>query len=170
MRRFLGGAFLGSIIQAPISARYGRRWTTAVAAILSIISAALMAGSVHVAMFLLFRVISGISAGILTSNCPVYMTEISPSHSRGILTAVHGVSINLAYTFSSLVALGLNFLDRPYQWRLQFVFYSFFSCLLLASLVLIPESPRWLVVSWLAPSFPGPGEGNTDVQVGARSR
>lgn len=120
--------------------------TTAVAAIIGIISGALMAGSVHVAMFLFFRVLSGVGAGILTSNIPVYLSEISPSHSRGLLTGTHGVSINVAYTLSSLVALGLNFLHRPYQWRLQFIFYAFFSILLLASLALIPESPRWLVV------------------------
>ncbi|EXJ83041.1 hypothetical protein A1O3_06858 [Capronia epimyces CBS 606.96] len=142
---FLGGAFIGSLLQGWISPRYGRKKTTALAAILLIVSGALMAGSVHVAMFILFRIVSGIGAGILTSNCPTYMSEISPLHTRGALTGTHGVGINVAYTMSSSIALGLNFIDHPYQWRLQFVIFTFFSILLLLSLFLIPESPRWLV-------------------------
>ena len=144
---FLGGAFIGSLIQGSISARWGRRVTTAIAACLCIISGAVMAGSPHIAVFITFRVISGLAAGILTTNCPVYLSEISPFHTRGLLTGVHGVSINVAYTMSSLIALGINFIDKPYQWRLQFIIFVFFSLLLLGSLLLIPESPRWLIVS-----------------------
>ncbi|KAK7207661.1 general substrate transporter [Myxozyma melibiosi] len=142
---FLGGAFLGSVIQARISAKFGRRITTAIAAMLLIIAGALMAGSEHIAMFITFRIISGIGAGILTTNCPVYLSEIAPFHLRGLLTGVHGVSINVAYTMSSLIALGLSFLDQAFQWRIQFCIFVFFSIVLLGSVFFLPESPRWLI-------------------------
>jgi MFS family permease len=144
--RFLGGAFCGSLLQAWVSPRYGRRFTTAFAAILLTLCGALMAGSVDIEMFITFRVLSGVGAGILTSNCPTYISEISPSHSRGILTSLHGISINSAYVMSSLFAFGFNFVHHDYQWRLQFCIFTFASMLLLVSVFFLPESPRWLVV------------------------
>lgn len=140
----MGGGLLGAIIQAPISNRFGRRIATGSAAILTIVSGALQAGSVHIAMFIVARLLCGIGAGIVITNCPVYMSEISPPHIRGMLVGNHAISIVYAYIFSSLMALAFNYVDAPYQWRLQFVLLTFFGLVLLASLVALPESPRWL--------------------------
>jgi MFS family permease len=105
-----------------------------------------MAGSVHIAMFIVARIISGVGGGMLTSNCPVYMSEVSPSTTRGILTSVHGVGITVGYIFASILALAFSFVTASYQWRLTFAIFTFCSLVLLASLPFIPESPRWLVV------------------------
>ena len=145
--RYLGGAFLGAIIQVPISNRYGRRICNASAAAWLVINGALLAGSVHIAMLITARVCTGIAAGILTANTPVYVSEISPASSRGLLTSVHGVGITFAYIFSSLLALAFSYVNQSYQWRLVFVVYTVCSLILLISLYYLPESPRWLTVS-----------------------
>jgi MFS family permease len=142
--RFLAGGLLGAVVQAPISNRFGRRIATGSGAILAVISGALQAGSVHVAMFIVARLLCGISCGILMSNCPVYMSEISPPHIRGLLVSNHAISIVSSYIFSSLMALAFHYVDEPYQWRLQFVLLTFFGLVLLVSLAFLPESPRWL--------------------------
>ncbi|PVH69793.1 general substrate transporter [Cadophora sp. DSE1049] len=142
---FLGGGLIGAVIQAPISRRYGRRAATGFAAIVLTVSAVLQAASYHIAMFIAFRIICGIGAGIVLTNVPVYMSEISPPHTRGMLVGSHAITIVYAYIFSSCMALGFHFIDRPYVWRLQFVMLTFVSILLLVSLPFIPESPRWLV-------------------------
>ncbi|KAL1893947.1 hypothetical protein Sste5346_006088 [Sporothrix stenoceras] len=142
---FLSGGFIGSIVQAPISQRFGRRAGTATAAVLTVLSAALQAGSVNIAMFLAARTLCGIGAGIVITNVPVYMSEIAPPHLRGLLVGNHATSIVYAYILSSVLALGFSFVDHPYAWRLQYVMLAFFGLLLLASLAFLPESPRWLV-------------------------
>lgn len=170
--RFLGGAFIGSIIQAPISLKFGRRTCNASAAALLVIAGALLAGSVHIAMFITARVCTGIGAGILTSNNPVYVSEISPPSTRGLLTSVHGVGITFAYVFSSLLAFGFNYVDHPYQWRLQFVVYTFCSLILLISIYFIPESPRWLTASaygYTPVSVPGSVQLTIDSEIGKRA-
>ncbi|KAL5591183.1 hypothetical protein FOVSG1_010072 [Fusarium oxysporum f. sp. vasinfectum] len=141
---FLGGGLLGAIIQAPISNRFGRRIATGSAAVLTVLSGALQAGSTHIAMFIVARIICGIGAGIVITNCPVYMSEISPPHVRGMMVGNHAISIVYAYIISSLFALAFNYVDAPYQWRLQFILLAFFGLVLLASLFALPESPRWL--------------------------
>ena len=142
--RFLGGGAIGAVIQGPVSNSYGRRSATGLAAILMIIAGALQAGSVHIAMFLVARFICGVSAGMVITNCPVYMSEISPPHIRGMMVSNHAISIIYAYVFSSLMALAFSFVQAPYQWRLQYVLLTFFGVVLFLSLFFLPESPRWL--------------------------
>jgi MFS family permease len=101
----------------------------------------------HIAMFIVARTINGIGAGMLISNTPVYMSEISPPHTRGLLVGSQGVAITTAYVVSSAAALGFHYVDAAYQWRLQFVVMTALGFALFASLYLIPESPRWLTVS-----------------------
>lgn len=135
---------MGAVIQAPISVRWGRKAATGTAAVLITVSAALKAGSVNVAMFTVFRTTGGIGAGMLLANCPVYMSEISPPHLRGMLVSNHAISIIYAYITSSVMALAFHFVKQSYQWRLQFVMLTFFALLLVGSLFFLPESPRWL--------------------------
>ncbi|KAL2855257.1 general substrate transporter [Aspergillus pseudodeflectus] len=141
---FLGGGLLGAIAQAPISNKFGRRITTALAAVLVIVSGVLLAASYHIAHFIVGRVISGLGAGIVIANCPVYMSEIAPPHIRGLMVGNHAISIVYGYILSAVMALAFHFVEAPYQWRLQFVLLTFFGLVLLASVVSLPESPRWL--------------------------
>lgn len=135
---FLGGGLIGAVVQAPISDRFGRRVATGSAACLTILSGAQQAGSVHIAMFIVARLLCGLGAGIVLTNCPVYMSEISPPHIRCMLGSNHAVSIVYAYILSSVFALGFHYVDAPYQWRLQFVLLTFFGLVLLASLAFLP--------------------------------
>lgn len=147
MNRFFGGAFIGCIVQSPVSSRFGRRPCNILAAAIVAVAAALQAGSIHIAMFLVARVLNGLGAGMIIANTPVYMSEISPAHTRGILVSCQGVSITGAYIVSSIVALCFYYVHQPYQWRLQFVVLTFLAMVLVITMYFIPESPRWLMVS-----------------------
>ena len=111
------------------------------------VAAALQAGSVHIAMFLVARFFNGFGAGMIIANTPVYMSEISPAHTRGLLVSAQGMAITGAYIVSSLVAFGFHFVNADFQWRLQFVVLTAITLLLVVTMYFIPESPRWLMVS-----------------------
>ena len=145
MRRFFGAALIGSFIQAYISNKFGRKGATTVAAVLLILGNSLQAGAVRISMFLVGRYTTGLGAGMVISNTPVYLSEISPAHSRGLLVGLQGNFIVLGYILSSCAALGFHFVSADYQWRLNFVIAATVALCLLCSLILLPESPRWLV-------------------------
>ncbi|KAK7419305.1 hypothetical protein QQX98_003457 [Neonectria punicea] len=142
---FLAGCMVGSLAQAPISKRFGRRPCNAIAAGIVILSGALQAASVHYAMFLIFRIICGIGAGMVLANSPVYMSEVAPPHARGSLVGMQGVGIVSAYICCAVFNLAFNFVDSAVQWRLIFVMLTAMGGIHLASLYLLPESPRWLM-------------------------
>jgi MFS family permease len=142
---FFGFALLGAIIQAPISNKWGRKYATFTAAVLLTIGGALQSGAVDIAMFIVGRYIAGIGCGIVMSNTPVYMSEIAPAHTRGLLVGLQGNCIVLGYVISSAAALGFHFVEGEYNWRLNFVLATAVALMLLVSLTVLPESPRWLV-------------------------
>ena len=98
---FQAGAFVGAILINVVGDRYGRKWAIAVPSILTIISGALMAGSVHISMFLAFRFVSGIGSWMLLGSVPLWMTELAPPKNRGALVNIHGASLLLGYAFAS---------------------------------------------------------------------
>lgn len=143
--RFFGCALIGAFLQAWIAQRWGRKSSTAVAAVFLLTGNAFQAGAVHIAMFLVGRYITGFGAGMVISNTPVYLSEIAPAHSRGLLVGLQGNFIVLGYILSSCAALGFHFVDESYQWRLNFVIATSVAVALLLSLITLPESPRWLI-------------------------
>jgi MFS family permease len=57
---FYAGGFIGAMGIAKVSDRYGRKVSIALGAVIILISNALLAGSVNVAMFIVFRFFQGI--------------------------------------------------------------------------------------------------------------
>lgn len=141
----MAGAFVGAVVQAPVSNNHGRKIANTAAAAIAIIAGALQAGSVNIGMLLFARVLCGIGAGMVITNSPVYMSEVAPPHARGLLVGLQGVGIVSAYIGCSVCALAFSFVDTSYQWRLTFVVLTAAAVLHLCSLFLLPESPRWLM-------------------------
>ncbi|KAI1407382.1 general substrate transporter [Hypoxylon sp. FL1857] len=142
---FLGGAFLGSILQAPVSNKWGRRSANLVAAFVSVVAGILQSASYHIEMLLVARVICGIGAGMVIANSPVYMSEVAPPHTRGLLVGLQGVGIVTAYIACSLCSLIFSFVQNPVQWRLTFIVLTIAAAGFSCSLLSLPESPRWLM-------------------------
>ncbi|KAF2768275.1 general substrate transporter [Teratosphaeria nubilosa] len=142
---FFAFCLIGAIMQAYISNMFGRKVATYVASVLLMLGNALQAGGVDIGMFLAGRYITGLGAGMIISNTPVYLSEISPAHSRGLLVGLQGNFIVSGYVLSSSAALGFHFVEASYQWRLNFIIAATMALLLFTSLFFLPESPRWLV-------------------------
>lgn len=145
LARFLGGAMVGALLQAPLANKFGRRIANGIAAIIVIVSGALQAGAVDVTMFIVARVICGVGSGMVFANTPVYMSEVSPPHTRGMLVGLCGVGVISAYILAAICALAFSFVTSAIQWRLIFIVLTGVGALYMLSLYFIPESPRWLM-------------------------
>ncbi|KAF7530861.1 hypothetical protein G7054_g9452 [Neopestalotiopsis clavispora] len=142
---FLAGATVGTVLQAPISNRFGRKIANSTAAVICIISGALLSGSVNYGMLCFSRTLNGIGAGMVIANSPVYMSEVAPPRTRGLLVGLQGVGIVSAYILCSLCGLIFSFVETGYQWRLTFIVLTAAAVVHLCSLYFLPESPRWLM-------------------------
>ncbi len=158
------GCIIGGIISGLLSNHWGRKKTLLFASLLFFISALgsgypealfFTKGEPTIALLLTFniyRVIGGIGVGLASAVSPMYISEISPANIRGRL-----VSFNqFAIIFGMLVVYFVNWGIASGQslewindlgWRYMFISESIPAALFGIFLLLVPETPRFLVLS-----------------------
>jgi sugar porter (SP) family MFS transporter len=142
---FTIGALFGALSCSKFGDSLGRRKMIFLAACLTLIGEILQCSSFHIAQFIVGRFILGWGVGQLSATVPVWQSECSGTKNRGAHTVLDGCFISLGYLLESWINLGffeINFL--PVQWRIPLVFPIFMSIVLISTVFLIPESPRWL--------------------------
>ncbi|KAJ9641710.1 hypothetical protein H2204_002772 [Knufia peltigerae] len=124
----------------------GRKKGIQIAALLCLISAAVQAGSVHIAMFLVGRFFNGLAIGWINCSVPIYISEISPASQRGRIVGSHGFVICCGYAVSNWCGFGTFYeTNGTIQWRLLLALQCVAPLLLALGSPWVPESPRWLV-------------------------
>lgn len=100
-------------------------------------------------MLCIGRIITGLGVGVSFVVVPIYVSEISPASTRGMLGALFDVSINVGilfgYIIGFIVADTFKELLDDTKWRLMFGIGGILPLIVLAFLNCLPESPRWLL-------------------------
>lgn len=142
---FQAGGLFGVFTAGWTADKFGRCKAILVATIITIVGAALQTGSVHIAMFLVARFITGFGVGGLVMLVPLWQSEVAPPHSRGLLVGLHGVSILIGYNLATWIGYGFFFVNAGgAQWRIPLVIQIVPALILACGILFIPESPRWL--------------------------
>lgn len=150
----LPGCAVGAFLAGRFADVYGRRSVMMLAAFVFILSA-LASGAAHSALILaIARFFAGAAVGAASVLSPVYISEVTPAHVRGRLSSVQQVMIISGLTGAFLVnyylagaagsSLGEFWAGQP-AWRWMFWVQAAPAILFLVTLLLIPESPRFLV-------------------------
>ena len=66
-----------------------------------------MAGSVNIAMFLVFRFFAGAGAFMILAAVPIWMAEVAPPYLRGALVQLHAVILVIGYNCASYLGYGI---------------------------------------------------------------
>jgi MFS family permease len=106
---FYAGGFLGAFFGNWVSDRFGRKVSIGVGNVLILLSAGLTAGSVNMAMFIIFRFVSGWGALMVSMGVPLWILECAPPNVRGGVTQFHGVAVNIGYAAASYVGIGFYY-------------------------------------------------------------
>lgn len=70
-------AWLGSLINGPLSDRVGRKISINLAVIVFVIGSAIQCAAVNIPMLFVGRAIAGLAIGMLTMVVPLYISEVS---------------------------------------------------------------------------------------------
>jgi SP family sugar:H+ symporter-like MFS transporter len=151
----LVGSSIGAFIAGRLADRIGRRSVMMLAAVLFLASALLAGAAASSAIFIFARIIGGLGVGAASVISPVYISEVTPASIRGRLSSVQQVMIITGLT-GAFVA---NFVLARYAggstatlwlgyaaWRWMFWLQAIPAAIYLLALLIIPESPRYLVV------------------------
>ncbi|KAF2107651.1 putative MFS sugar transporter [Lophiotrema nucula] len=136
---------LASFMAGHLADTLGRPRGMAIGGLVFGIGAALEAGSIHLAMLFVGRLITGIGEGLFLSTTVVYICEISPAKNRGIIASAPQFFITLALVIGYFFCYGTANIESSLSWRLPFAFQSLCAIIYAALCVLLlPNSPRWL--------------------------
>lgn len=145
---YFAGGTLGVMTIAFFADRWGRRVAIAISCIIAVVSSALLAGSVNIGMFIVFRFFSGAGSWMLVASIPIWISETAPPRIRGILVDFHAIGILFGFAFASWI--GYAFYHLPptdnWAWRGPFVVGCGPGVFLLIFLLWLPESPRYLLM------------------------
>jgi SP family arabinose:H+ symporter-like MFS transporter len=138
------GCAVGAIFSGKLADLYGRRFMLIICAVLFAVSGIGAGLSHQLWIFIFFRFIGGLGVGAAAMVSPMYIAEMAPAAWRGRLVAFY----QLAIVFGILLAYFSNYVFDslgPDNWRWMFVSQAAPSLLFLLLLLVVPETPRWLI-------------------------
>jgi sugar porter (SP) family MFS transporter len=139
------GTVLGALFGGIPSDRIGRKNTLFWIGVLYLVSAVGSALATDWYSFLFFRFIGGLGVGASSVAAPLYISEIAPASKRGRMVAMFQFNI----VFGILVAFLSNYLLQnagESAWRWMLGVEGFPAAIFVGLVLLVPKSPRWLVV------------------------
>jgi MFS family permease len=139
------GALAGNAIAGLLSDRFGRRRVLLFTALLFVSSSALAALATSFVAFVAARIVGGLAVGAAILIAPVYIAEIAPAHRRGGLVSLNQLMIVIGISasfFSNYFLLEVG----EHNWRWMLGVQTIPAALYFALLMLVPESPRWLLM------------------------
>ncbi|XP_061025749.1 solute carrier family 2, facilitated glucose transporter member 11 isoform X4 [Eubalaena glacialis] len=142
------GGLLGALLAGPLAITLGRKKSLLVNNIFVVAAATLFgfsrrAGSFE--MIMLGRLLVGVSAGVSMNVQPMYLGESAPKELRGAVAMTSAIFTALGIVMGQVVGLR-ELLGGPQAWPLLLASCLVPGVLQLASLPLLPESPRYLLI------------------------
>ncbi|XP_053520979.1 solute carrier family 2, facilitated glucose transporter member 11 isoform X3 [Artibeus jamaicensis] len=143
----LGGLF-GALLAGPLAVMLGRKQSLLVNNVFVVAAAVLFgfsrrAGSFE--MVMLGRLLVGVNAGVSMNIQPMYLGESAPKELRGAVAMTSAIFTALGIVMGQVVGLR-ELLGGPQAWPLLLASCLVPGLLQLASLPLLPESPRYLLI------------------------
>ena len=153
------GCFVGAAVGGPISDRYGRKRPLIAAALIFAVTSVGNALAQSFTGFVAWRLAGGVAIGLASGLSPLYIAEIAPARMRGRLVALNQLTIVIGVLGAQLVNwwivrdLPANSTDEfiasswygHSAWRWMFGVLLIPSALFLVGMLMVPESPRWLI-------------------------
>jgi SP family xylose:H+ symportor-like MFS transporter len=154
------GCVIGAAIAGPISTRWGRKMGLLIAGVLFFVSS-LGAGypefgfGAHgpdaLPFFIFYRLMGGTAIGMASMLAPMYIAEIAPPSTRGLLVTFQQIAIvvgiNLVYFVNYFVqSMGDKDFLMNTGWRYMLASAAIPATLLIVFMLIVPETPRFLVL------------------------
>jgi len=150
------GCAVGAFLAGSLADKFGRRTILIISAIFFAVSAwgsGIAHGSIE---FIIYRLIGGFSVGAASVLAPAYISEVAPARLRGTLSSIQQIAIITglfaAFLSNYFIARMAGGSVKPWllgfeAWRWMFWVELIFNVLFFFALLLIPESPRYLVAA-----------------------
>ncbi|CAL1410466.1 unnamed protein product [Linum trigynum] len=140
-------AIVSVVVAGLLADRFGRKYTLAATGGFFFLGNLLKSFSIS-SYPLLFagQLLSGFGVGLVLTIAPLYIAEMSPAPTRGLLTSAPEVWLNMGIIFGYKFYSMFSRFPAGVGQRVMFLIAVFPSVLLTSCMCLMPESPYWLIM------------------------
>lgn len=140
------GCAVGGIFLCKIADVYGRRMGIMVSMVIYVVGIIIQIASQHAwYQFFIGRLITGLAVGTVSVVSPLFISEVAPKQVRGTLVCCFQLCITMGIFLGYCVAYGTKKYTDSRQWRIPLGLCFLWALLLVAGMLNMPESPRYLV-------------------------
>ncbi|KAH9208327.1 general substrate transporter [Leptodontidium sp. 2 PMI_412] len=139
------GCMFGALSTMWAGDKFGRRKIVFGGAIIMCIGAAIQCASFSLTQFIVGRIITGVGNGFVTATVPMWQSECAKAERRGAMVMIEGALIIFGLAFSYWLNFAFFFVSGQINWRFPIAFQCVFAGILIAFILELPESPRWLI-------------------------
>ncbi|CRJ80067.1 hypothetical protein BN1708_000154 [Verticillium longisporum] len=140
---------LGSIVGVPIAPwfnqKYGRRWSIMTGSIIMVIGALLQGFSQHIGMYIISRMLLGLGIVFAIISGAAMIAELGHPKERPVLTSLFNASWYIGSIIACAISLATVEIKSHWSWRIPSLLQICPSVLQIATVFLLPESPRYLI-------------------------
>lgn len=141
------GAVFGAAVSHFVGDKIGRRRAILAGCTLLIIGGALQASAFQLAHMIVGRVVGGFGTGLNTTAIPMWQVETSKAAHRGRLVILELVLNIFGIVITCWMNYGFTYVPHnSISWRFPLAMQCFFALLTFCLVLLMPESPRWLIL------------------------
>lgn len=139
------GMLVAFLFTPQISNKWGRKIGLWLGVVFVAIGAAIQSCANSTAPFVVARGVIGFGAGFWGSNAPLLIGEMAHPDLRGVAGALYMCGFPVGSSVAAFATLGTLSYENSWSWRIPSILLIMLPCLAIPGLLMIPESPRWLV-------------------------
>ncbi|KAL4993324.1 general substrate transporter [Aspergillus recurvatus] len=139
------GALVSTIFAAWCSNRFGRKLCVWIGIFLILAGSILGAAAPNDTVYIVSRVVIGVSSGMVSNAPPLLLNEIAYPSQRSISSCLFMIGYYLGAVISSWVTFTTRTYVSSWSWRLPTLLQMLCPLVAIPGFLLTPESPRWLV-------------------------
>ncbi|GAA6059048.1 hypothetical protein JCM10212_001273 [Sporobolomyces blumeae] len=139
------GTFVGALCASPLGNTLGRRFGIIAGLVLFCIGVGLQTGGKDLAIFVVGRVFAGLGVGVTSCLVPMYQSECAPKHIRGMIVGAYQWMITIGLLIAAIVVDQTKDRNDLGSYAIPIGVQFAWAIILAGGLVLLPESPRWLI-------------------------
>ncbi|KAM5387025.1 hypothetical protein ACJZ2D_000318 [Fusarium nematophilum] len=141
------GCIMGTLLSILLGDRLGRRRSILIGCAILITGGIIQAASYSIAPMIVGRVVAGVGNGMNTIAIPIWQSETARAQHRGKLIVLQLVLNIFGIVITNWMNYGFTYIsDHPISWRFPLAFQCFFALVTILLTLVMPESPRWLVM------------------------
>ncbi|GEQ70848.1 hypothetical protein JCM33374_g4528 [Metschnikowia sp. JCM 33374] len=140
------GCAVGGIFLCKIADVYGRRMGIMFSMVIYVVGIVIqIASTTKWYQYFVGRLIAGLAVGTVSVISPLFISEVSPKQLRGTLVCCFQLCITLGIFLGYCTTYGTKVYTDSRQWRIPLGLCFAWAFILVAGMLFMPESPRYLV-------------------------